>query len=73
VEVDELTMDLPDGEQDPLTAQLSSFLKAARGQASAGVDATEGYAAVDAAERVAQAAADHQWAGLDPSWRGPVT
>jgi len=68
VEVDELAMDLPAGEADPLTAELSSFLQAARGEASDGVDAEAGHAAVDAAERVVQAAAAHEWQGLDPAW-----
>jgi predicted dehydrogenase len=70
VQVDELTMELPEGEDDPLTAQLASFLKAARGENSAGVDAEAGYAAVDAAQRVIEAAANHQWQGLDPAWQG---
>jgi len=67
VEIDELPMDFED-EQDALTAQLASFLKAVRGEASDGVDAKAGYAAVDAAERVARAVTEHHWQGLAPGW-----
>jgi predicted dehydrogenase len=72
VQVDELTMERSEHEKDPLTAQLGNFLKAARGEGSEGVDAHAGHAAVEAAERVLQAAANHQWDGLDPSWQDAV-
>lgn len=64
VNVNELSMD--DGAaDDPLTAELSSFLSAAvRGEAPA-VDAQAGYAAVDAAERVLTAIRAHTWEGRE--------
>ena len=65
IEIDELTMDLPPGERDPLTAQLSSFLDAARTGTAPAVTAEQGYAAVDAAERVVEAVRAHQWEGLE--------
>ena len=67
VEVDELAMD-GQSEHDPLTAELTSFLGAVRGEAAVGVDADAGYAAVDAAERVAEAAAAHEWSELSTDW-----
>ena len=65
VNVSQLSMDLPDGEQDPLTAELASFLDAASSGGAPTVDAVAGHAAVDAAERVVAAIAAHEWIGLD--------
>jgi len=64
VAVEELTMDLPPGEQDPLTAELRSFLAAARTGDAPVVDAEAGYFAVAAAERVVDAIRAHEWVGL---------
>ena len=65
VQVDQLTMDLPpsDPRNDPLTAELESFLEAVRTGAAPVVDAAAGYAAVEAAERVVQAMQERQWEG----------
>ncbi|MEX0886978.1 MAG: Gfo/Idh/MocA family oxidoreductase [Phycisphaeraceae bacterium] len=64
VNVDELTMDLPDGESDPLTAELASFLHAVRTGGPPEVDARAGYDAIDAAQRVQHAIREHRWQGL---------
>jgi len=64
VQVDELTMDLPDNEEDPLTAQLTSFINAVRHGHPPEVDAWAGYSAVEASERVIKAIKDHRWEGL---------
>ena len=65
VSVSELSMDLPDGESDPLTAELKSFIEAIRTGAAPVVDAVAGHAAVDAAERVVAAIRAHKWEGLE--------
>jgi len=67
VSVDELTMQLPEGEDDPLTAELASFLGAVRESKRPVVDAAAGFAAVDAAERVVAAIRAHRWEGLPQS------
>ncbi|MEX0653036.1 MAG: Gfo/Idh/MocA family oxidoreductase [Phycisphaeraceae bacterium] len=69
VHVEELTMDLPEGDpaSDPLTAELANFLETARTGAAPSVDARAGYEAVDAAERVAVAMREHKWEGLEGS------
>jgi predicted dehydrogenase len=64
VNVEELSMG-PDDEQDPLTAELTSFLDAARTGRCPEVDGAAGHAAVDAAERVVKAIGAHHWVGLD--------
>ncbi len=64
VRVEELTMDTPEGERDPLTAELMSFLEAVRHGRRPTVDARAGYAAVEAAERVVEAIRSHHWHGL---------
>ncbi len=64
IHVEQLTMDLPPGEEDPLTAELTNFLDTVRTGRPPTVDAAAGYAAVDAAERVLQAIRAHQWEGL---------
>ncbi|MCC6680389.1 MAG: Gfo/Idh/MocA family oxidoreductase [Phycisphaeraceae bacterium] len=64
VSIENLTMDLPPAEQDPLTAELGSFLDAVRTGAAPLVDAEAGYFAVAAAERVVEAIRDHEWKGL---------
>jgi len=66
VQIEQLSMDLPPGEEDPLTGQLTSFLSAARGGPSPLVDGAAGYAAVDAAERVIASLKSHSWEGLSP-------
>jgi predicted dehydrogenase len=65
VNIEQLTMDLPPGEQDPLTAELHSFLTAAATGQTPAVDAVAGYAAVEAAEWVVAAIKEHTWEGLD--------
>jgi predicted dehydrogenase len=65
VQVSELSMDMTDGQSDPLTAELSSFLDAVRSGGAAEVDAEAGYAAVDAAQRVLAAIHAHQWEGRE--------
>ena len=68
VSVSELDMDaLPDGASDPLTAELRSFIDAARTGKAPAVNAAAGYAAVDAAERVVRAINEHEWRDLDPT------
>ena len=52
VNVGKLGMDLPDDQQDPLTAELSAFLDAAATGTEPIVTAQAGCAAIDAAERV---------------------
>ena len=66
VHIDQLTMSPPDDDpsQDPLTAQLTSFIRVVRSGQNPTVDAAAGYAAVDAAERVIGAIARHKWEGL---------
>ncbi len=61
VNIEELTIN----DEEPLTAELTNFLRAAAGQAAPAVDADAGFAAVDVAERVVQKIRSHQWAGLD--------
>lgn len=68
--VKELSMDLPEGQDDPLTAQLTSFLDAARTGESPKVTAKDGYEAIAAAEQVIEAINAHRWDGLsDPLFR----
>lgn len=59
------SLDMDDGsiEQDPLTAQARSFLAALRGEGEVEVDGVAGCAAVEAAHRVIDAIAAHQWDG----------
>ena len=64
VEPQELSMDPAQGDPDPLTAQLTAFLQAARNKTKPVVDAAAGVAAVDAAERVVAAIQAHRWADL---------
>ncbi len=64
---EKLEMDLPEDEHDPLTAQISAFLRAAAGRCLPVVSAADGVAAVDAAERVVRSAQEHHWVGLDHS------
>lgn len=67
VQVQELAMDEQssrDGMDDPLTAELSSFLEAARGEHPPVVDGRAGMAAVAAAQAVADAIRSHTWQGL---------
>ena len=64
VNVERLAMD-PDNGDDPLTAELASFLAAARGGEAPRVTGREGADAVATAERVAGAIEAHTWSGLD--------
>lgn len=64
LELEELGMDLPEDESDPLTAQAMAFLHSALTGSAAVVSAAQGCAAIDAAERILRAMADHQWEGL---------
>jgi predicted dehydrogenase len=63
VSVDELRMDADDN-ADPLTAELKSFLDCVRDGGKPVVDGCAGVAAVEAAERVVAAIANHKWEGL---------
>lgn len=68
VQVQELTMDPSDTAGgadglDPLTAELTSFLGAARRGGAPAVDAAAGFAAVEAAEQVVAGIRQHRWEG----------
>ncbi|MEM1355246.1 MAG: Gfo/Idh/MocA family oxidoreductase [Planctomycetota bacterium] len=65
VAMEELTMDLPPGQEDPLTAQATAFLHAAITGGAPVVTAEHGYAAVAAAERIVETVRAHQWEGLE--------
>jgi hypothetical protein len=52
---------------DALTAELTSFLESVRHGERPTVDAQAGSDAVEAAERVLAAIADHRWEGLASS------
>ncbi|NBC10872.1 MAG: Gfo/Idh/MocA family oxidoreductase [Planctomycetes bacterium] len=65
IHLDDLSMDLPDGQDDPLTAQLINFLDAARLGDAPTVTAKDGYEAIAAAERVIEKINAHQWEGLE--------
>lgn len=70
VTVEELKMSAAPGESDdwrndPLTAELMSFVDAVRTGSSPEVDAAAGFAAVDAAERVVAAIRAHRWEGIE--------
>ncbi len=67
IQVEELTFDLPPGEEDQLTAEQRNFLHAACHGSRPAVDGAAGYAAVDAAERVIRAIKEHTWEGLEGS------
>ncbi len=69
VQLEKLAMDLPEGQEDPLTAELTSFITAVRGKGLVAVDGVAGLAAVDAAQRVQEAISAHRWEGLD--WPKP--
>lgn len=64
VTIEDLTMDLPPDQADPLTAELSSFLGTVRDGGAPVVDGAAGFAAVAAAERVVEAIAAHKWQDL---------
>ena len=67
VKIDQLEMDLPADEADQLTAQAKAFINAIRSGTRPVVTAEQGYAAVDAAERIVKAIAAHAWDGIGPS------
>jgi len=64
VKVDPLTIDQPGDETDQLTAQAKAFVNAIRTGSTPVVTAEQGCAAVDAAERIVAAMAEHAWDGL---------
>lgn len=64
VSIDELNMDLPDGQEDPLTAELSAFLQAVRTASPPPVDAQAALAAIAVADQIQRAIATHRWEGL---------
>ena len=65
VNVEQLAMDLPADEEDQLTAQAKAFINAIRSGGVPVVTAEQGYAAVDAAERIVRAIKGHSWDGLE--------
>jgi predicted dehydrogenase len=67
VKIDQLEMDLPADEADQLTAQAKAFINAIQSGTRPVVTAEQGYAAVDAAERIVAAIAAHAWDGIGPS------
>ena len=67
VRVEELTFDLPPGEEDQLTAEQTNFLNAVHHGSLPAVDGAAGFAAVDAAERVVRAIKEHKWEGMEGS------
>lgn len=70
VTLEQLEMDLPPGQDDPLTAELTSFLAAVRTGVPPAVDGRAGYVAVEAAQQVVNSIRSHRWEGLPPR---PVT
>ena len=65
VHVEQLQMHPSTGAaQDPLSAQLASFVDAVRHGHKPAVDAAAGYAAVETAQRVVAAIGCHKWEGL---------
>ncbi len=67
IHVEELSFDLPPGEEDQLTAEQNNFLQAVCHGSKPAVDGRAGYAAVDAAERVVRAINEHKWEGVEGS------
>ena len=65
VNVEELSMDEPNGQSDPLTAELLSFISSVREKKPPAVDGAAGCAAVAAAERVVASIGQHKWEGLE--------
>ena len=63
VKVQPLSFDLPEGEDDQLTAEQNNFLSAVRHGTTPAVDGEAGLAAVDAAQRVVRAIREHTWEG----------
>lgn len=67
VNVEQLTMDLPADEADQLTAQAKAFINAICSGSVPVVTAEQGYAAVDAAEKIVASIKGHAWEGLEKS------
>lgn len=65
VNVEQLTMDVPAGEEDQLTAQATAFLRAVASGSAPVVTAEQGYAAVEAAEQIVASIRAHAWDGLE--------
>lgn len=65
VKIDQLEMDIPADEADQLTAQAKAFVNAVQSGSKPVVTAEQGYAAVDAAERIVKAIAEYAWEGLE--------
>ena len=64
VQVEQLVMGSDNVLDDPLTAELTSFIDTVRSGGTPEVDAEAGYAAVDAAQQVVESLRTHQWDGL---------
>lgn len=67
VNVEQLEMDLPEDEQDQLTAQAKAFIGAIESGTAPVVTAEQGYAAVQAAEMIVASIQQHAWEGLEKS------
>ena len=65
INVEQLAMELPPGQEDPLTAQLTSFLAAVRSGETPVVDGAAGSAAVEIAQRIVVAIEAHRSAGVE--------
>ncbi len=64
VQVEQLNMAGSPDTQDPLTAQLESFLGSVCSGAKPAVDGAAGYEAVEIAQRVVEAVGSHKWEGI---------
>lgn len=64
VQVEDLAMELPTGHDDPLTAELASFIESVRAGTPPAVSAADGCAAIEAAEMVMREIREHRWEGL---------
>ncbi len=61
VNIQELTIN----DEEPLRAELTNFLDAVEGRELPECDAEAGFAAVNVAQRILDAIAEHQWEGID--------
>ncbi|MCC6579269.1 MAG: Gfo/Idh/MocA family oxidoreductase [Phycisphaeraceae bacterium] len=67
VKVQPLTIELPAGHDDALTAEISGFLQSVRDGVKPVVSGEAGAAAVDVAERIVASLQSHTWTGWDPA------